>query len=1649
MKFIKGLSKKTIIIVASVAAVLLLAIPVTVLLIRSQTGEPTAEQPYTPGTSVAETPAHTPGLGSGAGSNAQPGSPYQFTIAPSALGQIAITPLSIDSLGVARDSAFLVTSEAQTLTYGHLRNFLTVSNGQDFLLTPQADNAFLLQFEQELEYAQVYNFIYSPPDMQPTSHAFQTVDVFRVRSTTPARHTFGVPLDTGIEVTFNRPLENEADFAAGFSIDPPVAGTFLSRDNTYIFAPNNGLEPNTMYTVTITLEALAQPYTFSFETRWGMATGRPFFLAGSVYETFLPWTEVFVAMNVLQEFQYTDFYVNVYDLQTPENFLNFTPGTSDPGEPLYELEVELFSVNSDWQAFHYLFLERTLPEGYYLVTVRSPHDRDNVVLYKFIQVSAISVYSLAIAGETVFWVHDATTHQPAVGAQINIGGTTVTTDSQGIAIAETPAQVRREVVTITYGNYLPFAYTTRTFAPLNLTPSGRFLTYMYTDRPVYRPDDTVDIFGVILPRPGQEILPSDTFVLRFGDMIELPITLDDHGAFNIRLPVTGMFNQMNATVEANGERLMSAWLDFRDYTNTSFVMDWALDRNAYFEGEHAGFEVNITNFAGNPLEDVNLLHGWQNPETVATTNANGLAQGTLPVDVGWGSWQPSSRSFRLAASGSAQATQAVWMSYILAPRDIMMEVERPNDTTAVLTTSRITLDTLNAASDINAATALLNDRSNFRAERVDVDFTVTITRYVTTRTVRSQHYDHINRRTITTYDFDTRSETYRVTEGRTQNGVATVHNLPVSSDPLIRYSVSVVYQDSRGLDTTVSIFESGWFLDVQESSIRHFGLDLQTRINRRNDETDMWFPWSWWWSSRDLRVGETTNVVLVEAQNYWGSWVNPVTPTTGRMLTVLFRDRVLSVTAGSPTGTPITFPEEAISNAIIFGAYFDAGYIFPINNPIIVNYDYTERELNIELDFDREAYSPGDQVTARIQTTDANGNPVPARVTVSVVDESAIMDTWNGHSANFLSSLYRSSAISIWDSHFYQFASHIQHNFGGAGGGAEGGGNGDGGEDAGFRDDFVDNPIFEVIHTDENGIGTITFTLPHQITSWRVTALGLTLDGLAGDNLENIISTLPFHVNLLVTNEYIVGDDIAAAAVVIADSAVGEVQFVFEVLQDGEVLHTYTTTANRRAEFNAGKLGLGSYTMRVSASAGNYRDGMELPFTVAQSGMIIPVRTMQQISPDSPPDMNFNMRNLPVEVTFTNGNIRPLMGILHSTINRSSSRTDHIAAAAFANAFHRGLSEYDVADDVRRQVMRGGSNGISELIHSSSDFYYTARFAASFPAFVDAGNIVSYINRELSRESYPMRNAAGLWALAAVGEPVLLDVLTEVENIVRSGLFDNNQRFDNYMTNLYLIAALVSLGDHVAAADLMQYMYPASELNFVTGWDIELIDTLKLFINTAINPPAAWEHLQQGQNNIFVSDVPERINFIRRAVVLGQTISEVQYYLNGQTHTLRLENFDRHTLLITAEQFDNLNLVPISGETDFFVNFYSYTADNWAAEDNRLTVTRTITNDGGLVRVDLTVQIPHGVTGSFVIYDRLPSNLRFVPLRQGWRSGEWFSVHNTQRQLVELRFFQSQQNSSVRTFSYYAVQLFEGDMANGTTYVTNNNSTNHIWGVAE
>ncbi len=155
------------------------------------------------------------------------------------------------------------------------------------------------------------------------------------------------------------------------------------------------------------------------------------------------------------------------------------------------------------------------------------------------------------------------------------------------------------------------------------------------------------------------------------------------------------------------------------------------------------------------------------------------------------------------------------------------------------------------------------------------------------------------------------------------------------------------------------------------------------------------------------------------------------------------------------------------------------------------------KKLQVDISTDKLTYSPGEKVTVNIDVRDFNGNSELAEVSLAVVDES-IFSLSNELAPNIFTSYYgpRNWTVSTFTS-----MSPFRIIFDGGG---RGGGGGDG-PAANPRADFQDTAAwFPALQTDSSGRATITFTLPDNLTSWRLSAKAITQDHLVGQSHTNI-----------------------------------------------------------------------------------------------------------------------------------------------------------------------------------------------------------------------------------------------------------------------------------------------------------------------------------------------------------------------------------------------------------------------------------------------------------------------------------------------------------------------------------------------------------------
>jgi uncharacterized protein YfaS (alpha-2-macroglobulin family) len=188
------------------------------------------------------------------------------------------------------------------------------------------------------------------------------------------------------------------------------------------------------------------------------------------------------------------------------------------------------------------------------------------------------------------------------------------------------------------------------------------------------------------------------------------------------------------------------------------------------------------------------------------------------------------------------------------------------------------------------------------------------------------------------------------------------------------------------------------------------------------------------------------------------------------------------------------------------------------------------RLLTIEVEPSANSAQPRESVSFDLRVTDAEGSPVEAEIGVALTDE-AVLALMPRNSATLQDMFYGTQADRVRTSvALSAFIDPLTDTYfpGGRGGG---GGGGD--EGVLIREDFEYTPLWAPhVVTDENGQATVSVTLPDNLTTWRLDARAVTLRTAVGESTAQIVSTLPLFVRPVAPRFFVVGDQVELATVI-------------------------------------------------------------------------------------------------------------------------------------------------------------------------------------------------------------------------------------------------------------------------------------------------------------------------------------------------------------------------------------------------------------------------------------------------------------------------------------------------------------------------------------
>lgn len=190
--------------------------------------------------------------------------------------------------------------------------------------------------------------------------------------------------------------------------------------------------------------------------------------------------------------------------------------------------------------------------------------------------------------------------------------------------------------------------------------------------------------------------------------------------------------------------------------------------------------------------------------------------------------------------------------------------------------------------------------------------------------------------------------------------------------------------------------------------------------------------------------------------------------------------------------------------------------------------------LNVALKPEKEVYLPGQKINIAVKTTDSGGKPVAADLSLAAVDE-AIYSIRRDHTPKMKDFFY--TKISNWVLTSYSYPINIL-----AGAGKEG--------KVKVREKFEDTAYWKSnVRTDQKGQATVSFTLPDNLTTWRLTARGHDLTGRVGESRKKFLVTQDLIARIGKPRFFVEGDELSLLGIINSNTNRGlpEIKSTFKV----------------------------------------------------------------------------------------------------------------------------------------------------------------------------------------------------------------------------------------------------------------------------------------------------------------------------------------------------------------------------------------------------------------------------------------------------------------------------------------------------------------------
>jgi len=1548
-----------------------------------------------------------------------------------------LTAEQSDSLGVEPDTSFILESK-DPVKVDDIKDKISLNTEIAFDMEQVSENKIRLVFAAALPVAKVVTFSLASATTtsagetveRPYYWAFQVKSPFKVTGTIPGEQTTEVALDSGIEVNFNYENVSLKDFEKAFSVMPKLKGHFEQSRRTFVFVPEEGLQPRALYTVTISGslglkgsdDTLGKDYVFSFETASDTKRGARF----SIQERYLSinpsdkavapysaWRDdhgeekvqveirQFISKTEASDFQQ---YLLTMKKVSENSWLNYTPIAAwfdVSGLPVV-MTFEAESLEVGWQKM--VVFPDTLPRGYYLA------DFTFAGLHRFVLIesSQITAYAVKAVNETLVWVNSAETSAPISGAAVSFvdfDEASAVTGEDGLASIPVSADWTAEqydllswlevrsgseaiILPLEENNFWLADQSSQEQKTPILSASENYWTYLYTDRPMYQLTDTVKFWGYISHRDNNDIPKNLRATISQGGQCsyggcfnsgvlvydESAISVSETGFFSGELKLGGVSSgNYDLSIQLGDELITERGFNVSEYVKPAYTLSVTPDAETVWTGETIGYTVHGEFFEGTPVKGLKVSVEFDGENQELTLDEAGNARGSFKAQTYEEEESyPVSAWFFAAPARPEEAGISAEASIIVFGPKVYLDEDRPASTikdgvgTIKLTTRQVQ--------------AIASWEPEIFAPTVRSNQVVTGSLFELTynKTESGAYYDFIKKLVVKKYHY-TRVEKKIADLSLISNEKGEIIYTFAATNPEANYKVELSAKDENGLTGNLNTY---LWRKYAYNDNNHPYLYFKN-LNAPEDEQSS-FP--------GYKIGDAVNLQVQKDEATF------VPETKGKFLFFQAQRGLREKTLQNAADYNFTFNQEDLPGISVYGVYFSGSAYAEVGDwgygggRYAVNFDNRQKELRVSVKADKENYRPGDEVALTVETLDQNNQAVAAGVNLNVVDEAfyALMS----EEVNPLDELYEN----VYDGVIATKVSSRMVESMSAG--AEKGGGGERGRVA-----FKDTADFVSVITDKNGQASYKFILPDNITSWRVTAQAIEPENkMAGDTKIDLNASLPFFVTPVMRESYLVDDQpeilIRAAGTDISTGS--SVEYLIKV-PDAQIEEIKTALANETVLFSLPKLSEGSHEITITGTSGNLKDTITRSVKIVQSRLVEPIVFSTDLNQSSV--INGSTDGL-TYVTFAEAGRGRYYDKLERLARKFGDRADEVLTRTLAAEM---LNEYFGTRETVPEISLSSyqESGIRLLSYADEDFDLSTKVAMLGETPFEESDLINYFSdylyssREAGQEISAEEAAKAYAGLAGLGEPVLAEVqrLADEEGLGRT-------------EKLYLAMAMYLSGDGEGARAIYRELLKdlTEEFGYAYLPDKDLETQGEQTALMAVLAGGLREDKRDALFDYIIKQhhgdtllVLDQVLFLKETLktLIGQA-AEIEYFLAGERRTAALKNNETLTLPLSVEELAGLNPAVKNGAVTAISRYDSPVVSLDQEVDSRLILTRkysavdgsvgTTFKSGDLIQVDITYNIPKSGEGEttpqafFEITDVVPSGL--AVMKPSWQNDE-------------------------------------------------------------